>query len=130
METLVGLNMHLYDDIGDASSSLLGSTSIPFTSLFGPFENRIGLCEIRFDHYENRIGLCENRIGHCEIRIGHCEIRIGLCENRIGLCENRIGLCENRIIDHCIIETISCILVCSIHLSMNQELLASVQYIN
>ena len=50
-----------------------------------------------------------------------CEKRIGPCEIRFDLYENRIGLCENRIIDHCIIETISCILVCSIC----QELLAS-----
>ena len=74
--------------------------TIPFTSLFDPCENRTGPCEIRFDHYENRIEYSEIRFD---------------------LYENRIGLCENRIIDHCIIETISCILVCSIC----QELLAS-----
>ena len=39
----------------------------------------------------------------------------------IFMYENRISLCEKEIIDHCIIETISCILVCSIC----QELLAS-----
>ena len=47
----------------------------------------------------------------CEIRFGPREIRIGPCEIRFDHYENRIGLCENKLyIDHCMIETISCIL--------------------
>ena len=106
----------------------LETTSIPFTSLFDPCENRIGPCENRIGPCENRIGPCEikfdhyeNKIGHCEIRFDHYENRIESSEIKFDLYENRIGLCENRIIVHCIIETISCILVCSIC----QELLAS-----
>ena len=43
----VGLNMHLYDDIGDASSSLRGSTSSFFLSVhlsmkFSPFNTEPG----------------------------------------------------------------------------------------
>ena len=69
---------------------LFHASSILFTSLFDPCENRIDLCEIKFDHNENKIGLCENRIGPCENRIGPCEIRFDHCENKIGPCENRI----------------------------------------
>ena len=54
---------------------------------------------------------CENRIGPCEIRFDHYENRIESSEIRFDLYENWIGLCENRIIDHCIIETISCLSV-------------------
>ena len=50
----VGLNMHLYVDIGDASSSLWGSTSsfslylsfLSHVSVFQEKKNNVSLCQI------------------------------------------------------------------------------------
>ena len=78
--------------------------------------------EIKFDHYENRIGFSKLRFNDFD----HYKNKTGSSEIRFDHYENRICLCENRIIDHCIIDTIKCILVCRIC----QELLASGKKLN